>query len=62
MKTFQYIQNVRNLLLEADKAIEEFFKSPYRNDRALNFLNGKACAYRRVLDILEKGDNNDKSI
>ena len=48
----QDLQEIKDLLQQTDDAIEEFFKSPYKNERAMNFLNEKALAYKKVLQIL----------
>lgn len=53
MKTsVQQIQEIQDLLQETKDAADDFFKLPGRNERALNFLGGKAFAYVRVLEIL----------
>lgn len=54
MKTSPQYQEIQKLLQCVDDQIEEFFSSPYRSERVINFLNGKSIAYKNVLSILEK--------
>lgn len=54
MKISSQYQEIQKLLQKVDNQIEEFFTSPYESERVINFLNGKATAYRNVLDILKQ--------
>lgn len=53
MKVSPQHQEIQKLLQRVDKQIKEFFSSPHGNERVINFLNGKATAYRNVLSILK---------
>lgn len=53
MKVSLQYQRIEKLLQSVDEQIEEFFSSSHRSERVINFLNGKAIAYKNVLDILK---------
>ncbi len=52
MKVSLQYQKIEKLLQKVNEQVEEFFSSPYKNERTISFLNGKAIAYRNVLDVL----------